>query len=331
MKAWRTLSCFGIFLALWSFSISRSSAAQPSPVTLPTYHIEVNTQANALYESNPPHLSERSFAVSQDQHQYPFRIAQPSNGNTATSPSLSTHLLVVFPPGVRRPKNGEIIRNLARVLAKGWLVSVARSDGAFTPYSTGAALTAALAAASTTPLPAAQANLALLQATQELKKLPGRRVLLVDLARSATKPSHQWLAPLTESLMPIYLVDGGQRQQAFYDTSWGYSRGPSPSGVDFAYKRVRYLDDGVFHEINLAKAVKDALRDARFDYDLSFQIPDSQFNEADPITLTLKDASGIVLDTSRAELYTVSEQTVQGETLSTRSAVPQKVIVQYRP
>lgn len=331
MKAWRTLSRFGISLALGFFSISRSCAAQAPSTALPTYHIEVNTQANALDTSAPPPLSERSFVVSQNQHQYPFRITQPSGADPTAASSLPTHLLIVLAPGARRPKDADVLRRLATILSKGWLVSVGRTDGTFTPYLTGASLVAALASASTQPLPAAEEDAALEQATSGLQEFPGRRVLLVDLARSDTKPSHEWLARLAESLGPVYLVDGGQREQAYYDASWGYSRGPSPTREDFVNKRMRFLDEGVFHEINFAKAVKDALRDARYDYDLSFELPDSQFGAGGPITLILKDASGIVLDSSRAELYTVSEQTIQGRILSTRSVVPQKVIVEYRP
>src|ERR1039457_5095512 len=80
--------------------------------------------------------------------------------NQAPALDFPTHLLVVISPGVPRPKDAHLVENLKKVLAQGWLVSVNRSDGSFTPYSTGNSLAFALSASNSEPMTAAQAKLA---------------------------------------------------------------------------------------------------------------------------------------------------------------------------
>ncbi len=125
-----------------------------------------------------------------------------------------------------------------------------------------------------------------------------------------------------------YIVDGGMIKMVFYDESWGTGEAYTPGGGDYLPKKVRYYDNGVFHEVKFSAAIKDILANARYDYDLQFAIPDSQSGPVSPITLTLRKAQGLLPYEQKAELYTVAEQAANGGSIAARTTPPQKLLVE---
>ena len=302
--------------------------AQYMPGESQIYHIELNTLKDCLNGECPFHFSEGNFAVSLNGRQYPVRVLRPYKTNSPAASRFQTHMLVVFPPGTPRPSDATVVKSLKRVLPRGWLVSVSRSDGSFTPFSSAATLTAALAATSAVPLNAERAVVAAQSVIETLEKFPGRRLLL-DVAGAHNKPSPQWTSLETGTHVQVYIVDGGTKKMVYYDESWGAAtRWPSPAGGDYLSKRARFYESGVFHEVKLDTAVKDILADTRYNYDLSFAIPASQTDPASPITLTLRNATGLLPYDAKAELYTVAIQTVDGKPLAIRTTPPQKLLVE---
>jgi hypothetical protein len=192
---------------------------------------------------------------------------QQSPPSPATpSPALPGHMLVVFPPGAARPGNAALVRGFARLLSQGWLVSVTRPDGTFTGYCDRASLKDALEAKTGIRGTSMQANIDIVRAVDALAGLPGPKALLAETFPAHDKTAPAWVDALVHAKVPVYLVDGGRFDDAYYDDSWGYSRGPSPAGSDFVSKRKRYYEDGIFHEVRLSKAVKDMLSDSHKDF-----------------------------------------------------------------
>ena len=278
------------------------------------------------FEKCSVQFSDTIFTVSQNGRQYPVHVSKPLQANQAPVLEFPTHLLVVISPGVPRPKDAHLVENLKKVLAQGWLVSVNRSDGSFTPYSTGNSLAFALSASNSEPMTAAQAKLAAQTAYETLERFPGHRLLLIDAAGKHGIPAPDSLELDAKTHMKTYIADGGDLKMVYRDQSWGgYTRGPSPAGCDYVSKRVRFVEEGVLHEVKLASAIKDVLRDARYNFDLSFEIPVSQVDPAKSITVTMPNASGLIIENS--ELYTVAEQIVNGRTIVSRTTPPQKLII----
>jgi len=342
MKVMSAGFLFGVYLFLgyssnsWLLTAQAQPASPALPQSSPTppdpnsqvYHIELSTLRDCLHGHCPSRFTDRNFAVSQNGHQYPVRVSLPFKANSADASGFPTNLLVVFPSGTQRPKDADLVRSLNRVLSEGWLVSVNRPDGSYTPYATADSLAAALAAAPAAPLTASQTDQASQSEIETLESFPGRRLLLlvVDIPRG--KP-----APLCWSLaMKIhaqaYIVDGGMIKMVYYNESWGTGKANAPRGGDYLPKKVRYYNNGVFHEVTFSAAMKDMLKDARYDYDLQFAIPDSQSDTASPITLTLLKTKGLLPYGQKAKLYTVAERAADGRTIATRTTPPQKLIVE---
>ncbi|MGP8175312.1 MAG: hypothetical protein ACLP7O_12295 [Terracidiphilus sp.] len=302
---------------------------QSMPAKAQVYHIEVNTEENCLSAHCPQHLSASNFAVSQNGRQFPVRVSQPFKTSSAPASRFPTHLLVVFPPGAPRPKDARVVKSLNRVFSQGWLVSVNRSDGSFTPFSTTAMLAAELAAAPAAPLTARQQDLAAQSEIETLDKIPGRRLLLLDVGEAQRDPSQPWNSLVTKTDAQVYIVDGGKQVMVYYDQSWdAATRGPSPRGGDFVPKNVRFYIGGIFHEVKFSAAIKDVLADARYDYDLRFAIPDSQSDPAGPITLKLQNDKNFLPSEVKAVLYTVAKPSVNGRIITARTTPPQKLIKQ---
>jgi len=187
--------------------------------------------------------------------------AQP---DATSAPQSRAHILVVFPSAAHRPGDAALARALNKFFSQGWLVSVDSKTGNFTPYVSDAqALKSELDAVRALPTLASNPDLVIEQAIDRLAKFPGQRVLLVDTAGSPIKTLPTWVRGIAESHVAAYVVDGGRREQVYYDNSWGYSRGPSPQDYEFAWRRKRFDEDGVFHEVKLPAAVKDILLDGR--------------------------------------------------------------------
>lgn len=343
MKVRLSLFLLGVSILLGNASSSMACAEQappsspPLPVPSPrvvaprsrVYHIELDPQQDCSQGECSFQFTDTNLTISYNGRQYPVRVSQPIKTDSAPFFTLPTHMLVVVPPGIRRPENAALVKTLERVLSHGWLVSVNRSDGSFTPYSANApALAAALAATAAAPLPAAQKDKATQAAIDSLEKFPGRRVLLLDVLRAHGTTSIEWVTPFANAGVAVYFVDGGKQVRAYYDSVWGNGM-PSPQNGDFFLtKMARFAQDGVFHEVKLATAVNDALKDARYYYDLKFAIPQPQSNSASPIILKAGDGTGLFF--THAELYTVARQTVHGKSVAIRTTPPQTLIKQQQ-
>jgi hypothetical protein len=340
MKLRLAVCSLGVVVLLFSFSRGLLGAAAPRPPSsdsapsmlagLQTYHIELNTLSGCRiesFENCAGQLSQSNIAVSSNGRSYPVRVITADQVKRENASVFPTHLLVVFPRGRPRPSDAYILKKLKRALARGWLVSVTRSDGSLTPYSTGAALAGELAAASSAHIPGRQADTALAQALETLKTFAGRRLLVVDVAKTHDKHPPAWVSLLAKTFGAIYLVDGGVRRQVYYDESWGSSGGTSPAGGEFLYKRVRFFQGGVSHEVKLGSAIKDMLKDGSYDYDIQFVLPDTQSNSSSLITLTLHNSLAKVPYQASTDLYSVAVRTVDGKPLAIRAAPSQKLLV----
>ncbi len=111
----------------------------------------------------------------------------------------------------------------------------------------------------------------------------------------------------------------------YVDESWGSSWGPSPQGGEYLSKRVRAVGEDGIHEVKLSSAVSDALKDARYNYDLELETPASQINPARSITLRLPAGNGLIV--VKSELYTVEQQIVNGRSIAVRRVPSQKLII----
>jgi hypothetical protein len=285
------------------------------------YHIEVTGEAGRGCESLTHQLSEKNFAVSQNGHQYPIRVFQPLKTKATSGQGYPTHLLVVFPPNAKRPKDTNIVKSLRKALSEGWLVSVTRSDGGFTPYSTDAAkLLSALAATASAPMSVPEAERSMQAATIDLSWLPGRRLLLV-VDGTHDEPSVSWMNQQMKLLSPVYICDGG------VGVNWSPPNDAHVSGMQGTTTviKVPMKYNGAFHEVDLNGAVKDIICDAYFDYDLVFTIQGSRPKSAQPITLTLHHAA--VLSSLKAELYTTGMSRAHGASVAVRNPVAQKLTV----
>jgi hypothetical protein len=330
-----------LFLGYSSSSLFLTAQVQTAALALPhsspttadptsrVYYIELSTLRDCLHGDCPSRFTDRNFAVSYQGRQYPVRVSLPFKANAADASGFPTHLLVVFPSGAQRPNDADLVKSLNRVFSEGWLVSINRPDGRFTQYSTGPdSLAAALAATPAAPLTDTQADLAAQSEIEILESYPSRRLLLlvVDIPRGKPVPLWRILAMKTHA--QAYIVDGGMIKMVFYDESWGTGEAYTPGGGDYLPKKVRYSDNGVFHEVKFSAAMKDILKDARYDYNLQFTIPDSQSGPASPITLTLVKAQGLLPYQQNVELYTVAEKAANGNSIAARTIPPQKLLVE---
>jgi hypothetical protein len=341
MKVRLVFFLLGVYVLLGysSKGLFLTAQAQPTAPALPhsslatanlnsrVYHIELSTLRDCLHGDCLSRFTERNFAVSQNGLQYPVRVTSPSRANAAGAAGLPTHLLVVLPSGARRLNDADLVKSLNRVFSEGWLVSVNRPDGSFTPYSTADALSAALAAAPAAPLTASQVDQAAKSEIETLGSFPGRRLLLLDVTGPRDKPALQWTSLARKTRAQAYIVDGGVVEKKYVEVFEGTLQ--HPDLAEGYYKDVKMRAyDGVFHEVKLAAAVKDALADASYDYDLQFEIPESQSGPASPITLTLVKAQGLLPYQQNVEFYTVAEQAANGGSITVRTTPPQKLQVE---
>jgi hypothetical protein len=302
---------------------SPASPAQCLPGKTQVFHIELNAQGTCVYGIPPKRLTDRNFVVSLNGKKFPVRVLQAFKTKSAPVSRFPTHLLLVIPANAPRPNDADLAKSLNRAFAEGWLVSVARRDGSFSPYLTnGAMLAAAMAETSSTPVSAEQANLSVQATTESLEKFPGRRLLLLDYAGAHDQPSPQWVSLEAKALARVYLVDGGEVRLVPADPGF------QPRGRRNVYWKERVYRSGVFHEVKLDNAVKDAIADARSDYDLRFEIPSSACDLPGPFVLDMRNLKGIGPSQLEIELYTVRKQNVDGNFIPTRTTPPQKVVVQ---
>jgi hypothetical protein len=309
---------------------------QPQSANPAEYHIEAVVLAQ--WKPGTRHLSDKAFTVEQDGREYPTRVSQPLPRSPANALDYPTHMMLIFPPDEPRPNYAAVVNSLRKTLSQGWLVSVTRSDGKFTPYCDSvAALSSALAASSTTALSTQQAIWMGQDALIELENFPGRRVLLfsgkmdastgeLPLAYFGDEPKDRYLIP------QVYFLDGGEfKPTPFYprdmttphEIRWMSSTFASGSRTDADGTMQRAYHLGTAHEKSLSQAVTDALRDAHNYYDLEFAVPVAQPPSTGPMTLTLHRRTETHLS---AQLYTVSSRKVDSTTIETRHIQPLLVV-----
>jgi len=314
-------------------TLSLPTHAQPPPSINPgEYHIEATILAP--WKTGAKRLTENSFAVVQDGQQYPVRISQPAPTKSAATLAYPTHLLVIFPPDAPRPSAAAVVKKLSATFSQGWLLSVTRPDGEFTPYCNSVAtLSSALATGAATPISTQQANGLGQAAVVELENFPGRRVLLFsgDLSSAELPAAYNGGNSHDDYLVPqLYFVDGGafKRSPVVDDVTtpheirWMGNTPGSPVHTDVDGSMQRMYEGGTAHEVTFSRAVRDALRDAHNYYDLEFAVPVSRSHSTGPVALTLFHLSTTKVS---AELYTVTLSDANNVAVETRTAQPLQV------
>ena len=310
----RTIAAVGLALAGTLVGSSADGHAQVqrhhSATLGQEYHIEVNTLPGCFFSGCDQAVRAGNVMVTAGGVRVPVRVAQPPGSGVGTS-TVPVHMLVAFAPGVERPSEAKLLASLRRALAAGWLVSVCRADGVFTNYAHEPELRRALAEHAD----AAKADAGLdtiSGAIEDLRAEPGYRVVLVDMGGKPDDKFVRWLASEADRLSPIYVNDGGKAQMPYSASSeGGYGGGGNPfAGADS--KKERAYMDGVFHELELAQAIHDALDDTRFDYDVRFRAPDADAAEAQ-VKLTFLDPGTHLPFELRTDLYTVEMHEANGK------------------
>lgn len=275
------------------------------------YHIEVNTLPGCFFYGCTQPVRAGNIRVTAGGVRVTARVAQPRGGGEAASGAVPVHLLVAFAPGIKRRQNKELMAKLKRVLAAGWLVSVCRADGTFTPYTHEVDLLRALAGHPAAPN--ADAGLdTIASAIDGLRAQPGYRVILVDLGGKSDERFVRWLASEADRLSPVYVSDGGRAQMPYSpSTDEAHVGGVNPF-AGAANKMERAYSGGVFHELKLDEAISHALADTRYDYDVRFYVPASLAADV-PIKLTFLDPGTHLPYELRTDLYLVETRAAAGE------------------
>lgn len=266
------------------------------------YHIEVNTLPGCFFYGCTQPVRAGNIRVTAGGTRVPAQVAQP-RGAGATAGAVPVHLLVAFAPGTRRSGDVELMAKLKRALTAGWLVSVCRADGTFTPYLHEAELRLALTEAGEGPKEEAGLD-TIAHAIEGMRAQPGYRVLLVDLGGRSNAKFLRWLATETDHLSPVYVSDGGSAQMPYSPSvEEGFGADMNPF-ADAANKMERAYSGGVFHELKLTEAINHALADTRYDYDVRFVVPASLAADA-PVKLTFLDPGTHLPYEFRTDLYMV--------------------------
>lgn len=316
----RIVARTGIALAgllIWSFAAGSAQTRPKAPIRSgQEYHIEVNTLPGCFFYGCEQPVRAGNIRVTAGGVRVRVRVAQPPGRARKAPAVVAAHLLVAFAPGVARPADADLLMKLRRVLAAGWLVSVCRADGTFTPYARGAALRRALAEHADAAKEDAGLD-AIEAAIDGLRAEPGYRVVLVDMGGRADDKFVRWLASAADKLSPVYVNDGGKPQMPSSPSGQegsGVGAGPFAGA---AGKKERAYMDGVFHEMELNAAFRHALADARFDYDIRFRAPATAAADV-PVKLTFLDPGTHLPYELRTDLYTVKMQKAGGRTARQR-------------
>jgi len=292
---------------------------------LHTYYIELNTLPACLLGSCPNRLTDRDVKLVANGHDFPVSVSQTDLASNGSGTDVPTHLLVVIPPGSKYPSNGALGRALAKALAHGWLVSVTRIDGSYTPYSSGGPFESNRPSPTSTPLELDASRRAIHDAIVDLAQFAGERRLLIDGGDKAGSRGFQWESDAPSSIRPVYLVDGGVVKQVAKEEIESTYR--NPGMWDFQNVRQRNLSDQLSHEVSLKKAVKDMLLDSRYDYQFQCAIPESEVSSDGTFSLEIDARTNpkLLPGTVTAEIYEVSVQEVNGRTVLSRLNLPQRV------
>jgi len=291
------------------------------------YHIEVNMLASCLHYGCEHPLTEKNAILSEDGKTLPARVARLGDGKAGNAAPIPMHLLIAFAQGAPRPTNAELEKSLRRVSSAGWLVSVKRADGTFTPYCDGPRLGRELGSPSNGAAGDGGELSEIQKAIDDLSSRAGWRALLVDTAGSKPGAELAWVSQATSRLDVVYAVDGG-RIFTFpdCDKAGGFDElGMLSSGTTSTMARTYH--DGVIHEITWSKAIKHLVADREYVYDLEFKLPESAEQVEQPLALTLRDPFTYGPDPVKVELYTVASGSEGGAANGVRKSPGLKLTV----
>lgn len=272
------------------------------------YHIELSMLTSCIKFGCEHPLSEKNAILSEGGHTLPVRVERLGKSKSGNAASIPMHILIAFAPGAPRRPDAELEKSLGRLFSSGWLVSVQRADGTFTPYSDPHGLAGEL---ETPPIAAGGAGSEMSTIQKAIDDLSGRaglRILLVETARGKNRAGPAWVGKAASRLDFVYAVDGG-KVLTFPDCEG------TPGGTGFpnlagelcngtALKRVRSCRDGVAHELTWSKAIKHLVADRKYVYDVEFKLPESADVVGRPLTLTLRDPYSYGPDPVYVEFYT---------------------------
>jgi hypothetical protein len=309
------------------------------------YHIEVTVIGRGAERgtSAPGILTPENFIVSVAGQRLAVTVSKPVAARHIGKSEFPPHMLVVFTLDHPRPSDEDVLKLLEKALAQGWRVSVARSDGNFTPYCADtAALASALSSVAASPFPQPEKEIAEQAAVATLETFAGRRVLLLggedrvccfkqisadqkqlSARQKGLGAERKEFRAEQKKLAQIYVVDGGLTKH--YPVLSPLNSPPNRGGfqvvepegsTDEISSQSRNYDDGLVHELKLSDAVADILRDDRNYYDLAFSVPDSNAGSPEIVTLTMHNTHGPLIG---ANLYTIAPQAADGALVLTRA------------
>jgi hypothetical protein len=303
------VAALGIFLAsalVWP-CVDATAQGRPDARRAREFHIEVNTLPGCFFAGCAQAVSSRNVAVTVAGKRVRSRVSQPPGGASKGSKGGLVHLLVAFAPGAGRPDDAELLTGLRQVLATGWLVSVSRSDGAFTPYAHETELRRDLLAGAAQKTDIGLDSIG--SAIEKLRTQAGYRVLLVDLGGKSDERFVRWLNSVTQGLSPVYVSDGGKADMPYASSGEDADSVGGNAAADTAPKKERAFSDGVFHELKLASAISDAFADSRYEYDVRFR---AAAGDDAQVKLTFLDPGTHLPYELHTELYTLEPGTVDG-------------------
>jgi hypothetical protein len=302
------LFAFALLLPpLWTSCDPRLACAQNESAAPSEFQIEVAVPGPFRNEPIQYRLGTLNFSLFIEKQALPFRLTQPLQSQL----NLSTHLLIVFPPGTKHPESNAILRALKKPLELGWYVSANRIDGHFTQWcNTRPALANALLQNGNS-LPLSEAQAAVWTNVSKLAGFAGRRVLLfVGLPGNWELAFGGWRGKFGE----IYVVDGGvETTETLIFNPFGrdgqeMGGAGTPESVEThpKYHRRLYRDE-IAHEKNLGSAIKDIVADAHNYYYLTFIPPKAASTSRESIQLVLHQSPKVV-----ASMYSVRIAERQG-------------------
>jgi len=175
----------------------------------------------------------------------------------------TVHLLVLFPAGVARPSDAVLLNCLKKLPRNGWLVNIERKDGSLTGFVRRHALAVALAEEA----PGQDSRAQLDGAIKELQPDPQNSALLFASKVQTEFKMPSYAEDLVRKRIPVYVVDGGRWTTVQLDAGQNYLID------DLTYKKVRRITGGILHEVDLAGAVKDIVKDRKSGYTFLYAQP----------------------------------------------------------
>lgn len=194
-----------------------------------------------------------------------------SESMSESAAQQSTRLLVLFPAGVARPSNAVLLKSLKKLPRNGWLVSVERADGNLTGFVSRDALAGTLTENTTVQNSPAQLDATI----QELLRDPQNSAVLFASKVQPLFQRPEWTHALVRKRVPIYVVDGGWWSTKQIDMSSGSDPGWF-MGSDTRTTRTRTYTIGILHEVNLAGAVEDIVKDRKSGYTFLYAQPNKR-------------------------------------------------------